>query len=183
MKYSVKKLKEIKKMIPETAIIYFWGHTPSPKKVTAACLSQWYECNFVIDGVEYHTTEQYMMASKAKLFKDEEVYNEIMSADNPRDYKKLGRKIRGFESKIWDAHKYDIVVEGNKAKFSQNSELGEFLLSTGSAILVEASPYDKIWGIGLDRETAEKGTINDWLGENLLGCALMEARDYVKSLK
>lgn len=170
-------------MIPETAIIYFWGHTPNPKKVTAACLSQWYECNFVIDGVEYHTTEQYMMASKAKLFKDEDVYNEIMSADNPRDYKKLGRKIRGFESKIWDAHKYDIVVEGNEAKFSQNSELGEFLLSTGSAILVEASPYDKIWGIGLDKETAEKGTINDWLGENLLGCALMEARDYVKSLK
>lgn len=78
MKYSVKKLKEIKKMIPETAIIYFWGHTPNTKKITASCLSQWYDCNFVIDGVEYHTAEQYMMASKAKLFKDEEVYNEIM---------------------------------------------------------------------------------------------------------
>jgi len=72
-------------------------------------------------------------------------------------------------------------VEGNKAKFGQNPELKEFLLSTGDAILVEASPYDKIWGIGLDRETAMKGTVNQWKGENLLGYALMEVRDWLRS--
>lgn len=77
--------------------------------------------------------------------------------------------------------KYDIVVVGNKAKFGQNPELKEFLLSTSDAILVEASPYDKIWGIGLDRETAMKGTVDQWKGENLLGCALMEVRDWLRS--
>ena len=77
----------------------------------------------------------------------------------------------------------DIVVEGNKAKFGQNPELKEYLLSTDDAILVEASPYDKIWGIGLDRDTAINGKVEDWKGENLLGCALMEVRDYLRNMK
>ena len=97
------------------------------------------------------------------------------------DYKKLGRKVRNFEPEPWDSKKSEIVVEGNKAKFSQNPDLKEFLLSTGDAILVEASPYDKIWGIGLDRETAMKGSVEQWQGENLLGCALMEVRDWLRS--
>ena len=181
MKYDIEKIKEIVRLKPETAIIYFWGHTPNPKKMTAACFSQWYDCYFEVDGIQYHTTEQYMMASKARLFGDDEVFYEIMETYHPHDYKKLGRKIRGYEQTLWDAKKYDIVVEGNKAKFSQNPDLREFLLSTGDAILVEASPYDKIWGIGLDKETALKGTIKQWQGENLLGCALMDVRDWLKS--
>lgn len=180
MKYDIEKIKEIVRLKPETAIIYFWGHTPNPKKMTAACFSQWYDCYFEVDGIQYHTTEQYMMASKARLFDDEEVFQEIMTADNPHDYKKLGRKIRGFEQESWDAKKYDIVVEGNKAKFGQNPDIREFMLSTRDAILVEASPYDKIWGIGLDRETALKGTVEQWQGENLLGCALMDVRDWLR---
>lgn len=181
MKYTIEKINEIVCRKPDTPIIYFWGHTPNPKKMTAACLSQWYYCYFEVDGVQYFTTEQYMMASKARLFGDEEVLKEIMAANNPHNYKKLGRKIRGFEQELWDARKYDIVVEGNKAKFSQNPELKEFLLSTEDAILVEASPYDKIWGIGLDRETALQGTVDEWQGENLLGCALMEVRDWLRT--
>lgn len=183
MKYDIETIKEIIRKEPETKIIYFWGHTPNPKKVTAACLSQWYDCLFEVDGVQYHTTEQYMMANKAKLFGDEDVYREIMSASTPNEYKKLGRKIHEFNQKLWDATKLNIVVEGNKAKFSQRTDLGEFLLSTGNAILVEASPYDKIWGIGLDRETAMSGTVEHWQGENLLGCALMEVRDWLRELK
>ena len=183
MKYDIEKIKEIVRSKPDTAIIYFWGHTPNPKKMTAACFSQWYDCYFEVEGIQYHTTEQYMMAGKARLFGDEEVLKEIMESYHPHDYKKLGRKVCGFVPEPWDAKKYDIVVTGNKAKFSQNADIREFLLSTGHAILVEASPYDKIWGIGLDRETALKGSVEQWQGENLLGCALMEVRDWLKEVK
>jgi len=177
MRYNVEKIKEIVRKNPTTEIIYFWGHTPTPQKITNSCFSQWYDVYFEVDGVQYHTTEQYMMASKARLFGDEETLREIMNAYSPAEYKKLGRKVKGFDASLWDEKKLDIVVEGNKAKFGQNPDLKEFLLSTGDAILVEASPYDKIWGIGLDREAALNGSVEDWRGENLLGCALMEVRD------
>lgn len=180
MRYTVETIKEIVRRNKDVPVFYFWGHTPNPKKITAACLSQWYDCYFEVDGVQYHTMEQYMMASKARLFGDEEVFLEIMAARGPHEYKKLGRKVKGFVEETWDAKKYDIVVEGNKAKFSQIPILKEYLLSTGDAILAEASPYDNIWGIGLDRERAEKGTVEQWKGENLLGCALMEVRDWLK---
>lgn len=180
MKYDIKKIKDIVRSRPDTAIIYFWGHTFNRKQVTTACFSQWYDCYFEVNGIQYHTAEQYMMASKARLFGDEEVFQKIMTAYNPNDYKKLGRKIHGFKQEPWDAMKYDIVVEGNKAKFGQNPGIRDFMLSTGDAILVEASPYDKIWGIGLDRETALKGTVEQWQGENLLGCALMDVRDWLR---
>lgn len=180
MKYTVDIIKDIAINDPDRPIIYFWGHTQNPKTIKAPCLSQWYDCRFSVDGVLYHTTEQYMMASKALLFGDDETYHKIMSADNPRYYKKLGREIRGFDQNTWDANKYNIVVKGNKSKFYQNPELKEYLLFTGDAILAEASPYDKIWGIGLDREQAEKGSPEQWQGENLLGCALMETRDWLQ---
>ena len=180
MKYSVETIKQIACANPQVQFVYFWGHTPAKNGVTSTCLSQWYDTAFEVAGVKYHTAEQYMMAQKALLFNDAEVYDEIMAADNPRDYKKLGRKIRNFDGKVWDMKKYEIVVEGNKAKFSQNDELKEFLLSTGDAILVEASPYDRIWGIGLYPAQAAKGTVDQWRGLNLLGCALMEVRDWLR---
>ena len=180
MKYTVETIREIVSRNSDVSIIYFWGHTPNFKKITAACLSQWYDCYFEVGGVQYHTAEQYMMASKARLFSDDKTLSEIMAASTPHDYKKLGKKVSGFVAETWDAVKYDIVVKGNKAKFSQIPVLKEFLLSTGDAILAEASPYDKIWGIGLDREHAEKGSVEQWRGENLLGCALMDVRDWLK---
>lgn len=183
MKYTVDTIKEIVKRNPNTPIIYFWGHTVPDGKLTAACLSQWYYCYFQVDGVQYHTTEQYMMAGKARLFGDSKVLAEIMEANNPHDYKKLGRQISGFEQTAWNNNKYDIVVEGNKAKFSQNDDIKEFLLATGDAILAEASPYDKIWGIGLDSEHAKELGVDNWRGQNLLGCALMEVRDWLRGLE
>ena len=180
MKYDVEFIKQMVSADPNVKFIYFWGHTPSPKGITQTCLSQWFDVEFEVSGVKYHTAEQYMMAQKALLFNDSDVYDEIMAADNPRDYKKLGRKIRNFDGKVWDSNKYQIVVEGNKAKFSQNLELKEFLLSTGDAILVEASPYDRIWGIGLYPAQAAKGKVDQWRGHNLLGSALMEVRDWLR---
>ena len=104
-----------------------------------------------------------------------------MSASDPKSYKSLGRKIKGFDAAVWDSHKYNIVVEGNKAKFSQNPLLRNYLLSTGNAVLVEASPYDRIWGIGMYESQARSGSVDSWKGENLLGYALMEVRDWLNN--
>lgn len=160
--------------------IFFWGHSAPAGVIKKSCFSQWYPCEFTLDGVRYHTTEQYMMAQKALLFRDEEVYAQIMAADNPKTYKALGRKIRNFDQKVWDAHKFDIVVRGNIGKFSQNPGLKEFLLSTGEKVLVEASPYDGIWGVKLGLNDPLIQNPNNWQGENLLGFALMEVRDILR---
>ncbi len=157
--------------------MFFWGHTEKDGELTKACLSQWYDCKFTENGITYHTAEQYMMSQKAKLFRDEEIFESIMQADNPGEYKKLGRKIRNFDSEIWNKNKFSIVVNGNMLKFSQNEKLKDFLLSTGGRVLVEASPYDCIWGIG--KSMSDKNIENPltWKGENLLGFALMEVRE------
>lgn len=121
-----------------------------------------------------------MMAQKAILFKDDEILQKIMSANNPAVYKSLGRQIRNFDSKIWDENKCKIVVSGNMAKFSQNPKLLDFLLKTGDRVLVEASPYDRIWGIGLAKDTPDIENPFKWKGINLLGFALMEVRENLK---
>lgn len=158
--------------------VFFWGHHPSADgSITKSCFSQWFDCRFTADGVEYSTAEQYMMSQKALLFGDRKIYSEIMKASHPNEFKSLGRKISGFDEKIWDRHKTDIVIKGNIAKFSQNENLKEFLLGTNSRILVEASPYDKIWGIGTKSYCENP---NLWEGENLLGFCLMEVRDIIK---
>ena len=133
--------------------------------------------NITVDGVEYSTAEQYMMSQKALLFGDIEINKEIMSAKHPKQFKELGRKIRNFNEKIWNDNKTDIVIRGNYAKFSQNLELKDFLLKTGKRIIVEASPYDKIWGIGMQANSSGIENPLEWNGENLLGFCLMEVRD------
>lgn len=118
-----------------------------------------------------------MMAEKARLFKDYETLEEILSSKEQGDIKALGRRIKNFKEELLNEEKFNIVKRGNLAKFSQDENLKEFLLSTKGKILVEASPYDCVWGIG--RGVNEEG-IEDpktWRGENLLGFALMEVRD------
>lgn len=161
--------------------IFFWGHRPSADgSITKSCFSQWFDCRFTVDGVEYSTAEQYMMAQKALLFSDRKIYNDIMNASHPKQFKDLGRQISGFDEKIWNQHKTDIVINGNIAKFSQNQELKYFLLNTNNRILVEASPYDKIWGIGMKSDDTRCENPTLWDGENLLGFCLMEVRDIIK---
>ncbi len=118
-----------------------------------------------------------MMAEKAALFDDQEIRAQVLQAPTPNAAKALGRKVRGFNDQRWLQHRYDIVVRANQAKFSQNPELDEFLMRTGSRIIVEASPVDAIWGIGLAQDHADVNDPNLWKGLNLLGFALMQVRD------
>lgn len=186
MKYNIEGLKGAYDMfmfqIPDN-FVYFWGHQEKGGRITKACFSQWYPCYFVIDGIRYNCAEQYMMAEKARLFKDEETRKKILQATDPMKMKKLGREVQNFDAEKWDAVSGDVVVRGNIAKFSQNEELLDFLLFTDDQILVEASPYDTIWGIGMRKEEAERVTPHMWRGKNKLGFALMEVRDVLKPEK
>ena len=156
--------------------VFFWGHRKS-KSITKSCFSQWYDRGFVIEGIRYNCAEQYMMAQKAKIFGDEEIFEMILKNEDPKEIKALGRKVRGYDPAVWDENKFSVVYEGSYAKFTQNDDLKEFLLSTDGKILVEASPYDKIWGIGLRQGSEGIEDPKNWKGTNLLGFALTQVRD------
>ncbi|SDW42628.1 hypothetical protein SAMN05421504_101547 [Amycolatopsis xylanica] len=104
----------------------------------------------------------------------------IRKASHPNEAKTLGRQITGFDEQAWTKHRHDIVVAGNLAKFGQNAELKTFLLNTGDRVLVEASPLDRIWGIGLAEDDERAADPNRWLGLNMLGFALMEVRERLR---
>lgn len=159
----------------------FWGHQSSKDgSVTKSCLSQWWMEDFWSVGNTYLCMEQYMMDGKAKLFGDQEIHEQILKCSNPKEIKTLGRKVQGFDQKVWDRFKYSIVLNGNWCKFSKNRALREFLLSTGDSVLVEASPYDNVWGIQLSANSLEAQDPMKWRGQNLLGFALMEVRDELR---
>jgi ribA/ribD-fused uncharacterized protein len=118
-----------------------------------------------------------MMAQKAVLFQDREALAQIMASDSPRIQKGLGRKVRGFNQSKWDAQAREIVYRGNWAKFTQNPDLQELLLATRGTTLVEASPSDRIWGIGLGEDDPQAGDRKTWRGRNWLGEVLTRVRD------
>ena len=160
----------------------FWGHRPPPAGgVGRGCLSQWWPAAFTIDGLVYPTAEHFMMAAKAMLFGDAETAARIRQAPHPGAAKQLGRQVRGFREQHWAEHRFDLVVTGNVAKFGQHPDLREFLLGTGSRVLVEASPQDRIWGIGLAAGDERATSPHHWPGLNLLGFALMEVRHQLRS--
>ncbi|OUS24012.1 hypothetical protein A9Q99_26040 [Gammaproteobacteria bacterium 45_16_T64] len=157
--------------------LYFWGHQKNMNGlVEKSCFSQWYSTSFIIDGETYRTAEHYMMAEKAKLFGDNKAREAIVSCRTPGEAKKIGRNVKGFNDNLWKEHRSDIVVTANEAKFSQNESLEEYLLSTGKRVLVEASPVDKIWGVGLAEDNPLIESPYKWRGLNLLGFALMNVR-------
>ncbi len=157
--------------------VFFWGHHSKAGQTTKACFSQWFPCTFEVDGQVYNCAEQYMMAEKARVFDDMAIHAKILGTSDPKGIKALGREVKGFSVKEWAAVSKDIVVKGNLHKFSQKSELHRFLCQTGNKVLVEASPYDTIWGIGM--KESESGITNphNWKGYNQLGFALMKVRD------
>ncbi len=179
MKYTVQHIIERFNNQEKPDFLFFWGHTVK-EEITKACFSQWFPAEFQEDGIIYRTAEHYMMAGKARLFKDDETLEQIIQSETPDQVKKLGRKVRNFDPQLWDEHKYEIVKQGNLLKFSQHEALKEFLLSTEDQVLVEASPYDTIWGIGMLETHPKASNPSEWNGENLLGFALMEVRDELR---
>ncbi len=176
MKYSLESTKAKFESGERMKYLFFWGHTKK-RDISKSCFSQWYESSFEQDGILYKTAEHWMMAEKAKLFGDDEMFQRIVECRTPAEAKKMGRKVRGFDHQMWEAEKYEIVVKGNLYKFHQNPNLAKFLKNTNSRILVEASPVDPIWGIGMAQDHKDVENPNCWRGPNLLGFALMEVRD------
>ena len=161
--------------------VLFWGHTVSDDgTIGKTCMSQWYPASFEVDGSVYPTAEHYMMAGKARLFNDSEMFEQIINCATPKTAKALGRKVSGFDKEVWENNRMAIVTAGNLAKFTQNGQLREFLLGTGDKVLVEASPYDRIWGIGMGAAHEDAESPEKWRGQNLLGFALMQVRNKIR---
>jgi ribA/ribD-fused uncharacterized protein len=156
--------------------LFFWGHQKPKSGLSKTCFSQWYESSFEREGLLYRTAEHFMMAEKARLFGDSDAEQRVLAALSPGEAKRIGRSVKGFNESLWKQKRFSIVVSGNLYKFTQNDELKQFLLNTGDRVLVEASPVDNIWGIGLAADDARVENPNLWKGQNLLGFALMEVR-------
>jgi len=122
-----------------------------------------------------------MMAGKTRLFKDNAMLEAILASASPAAAKKLGRKVQGFNVDHWHQERCNIVVAGNMLKFSQHEQLRQHLLDTQDLVLVEASPRDTIWGIGLGKHNSNANRPDRWRGHNLLGFCLMEVRDRLQS--
>jgi ribA/ribD-fused uncharacterized protein len=159
------------------SFLFFWGHRQKlPGIVDRSCLSQWFPARFSVSGVSYPTAEHYMMAEKARIFGDQETRELILVATDPGAAKKLGRTVRDCRYSAWEGERMAVAINGNLAKFSQNPHLRTYLLSTGDDIIVEASPSDRIWGIGLEQSHQDAARPRSWPGLNLLGFALMHVR-------
>lgn len=142
----------------------------------AGPFSQWHPAVFVIDGVTYNCAEQYMMAEKARLFGDTAALNMIMATSNPSDQKRYGRQVARFKEASWTEVAREVVYKANLAKFGQNADLLQVMRDTLGTTLVEASPEDRIWGVGLRKSDPLIHYRSQWRGTNWLGEALMRAR-------
>jgi ribA/ribD-fused uncharacterized protein len=161
-----------------TQPIFFWG----------GIYSQWHRSPFTVDGEFYRTAEHFMMAEKARTFGDKAVLAAIMKTKDPSDAKALGRQIQGWSDLVWQSVRFQVVCRGSFEKFRQNDDLAQELRASGDAQIIEASPYDKIWGVGLDEDAALRWYLDQahggdvppekvtWPGLNLLGKAIMVAR-------
>lgn len=144
-------------------------------------LSNWWLSDFNVNGIKFTSAEQYMMYGKAKLFGDMETQAKILEVTDVATIKALGREVKGFDDEIWTANREQIVYKGLKAKFEDDEELKEKLLSTGDAILAECAVHDRVWGIGLSMKDPNRFEKDKWRGLSLLGKILMRVRDELRS--
>ncbi len=143
--------------------------------------SNWFASPFELNNTRYNCVEQWMMSEKARVFDDKETLKAIMEIDDPHQQKKLGRGVKGFDVDKWAPVCFDIVLQGSLAKYRQNLALQKELLATGELTFVEASPYDKVWGIGLDMNHPDATEPSKWLGKNLLGKVLNKTRELIRA--
>ena len=166
-------MKLIEDKVTDTHV-YFWGDPT---------LSNWGPAPFEYKGYSFHNSEQAFMWEKADFFGDTEIALKILETSNPKVAKDLGRQVKGYNEEEWSKVRYRKMLEVCLAKFSQNEDQKETLLSTGERTLVEASPHDRVWGIGWHWTDPEILHESNWKGQNLLGKALMEVRNTLKREK
>lgn len=145
--------------------------------------SQWHPSSFEINDIIYNCAEQYMMAEKALMFADYGMRTRILHAANPADQKRYGRQVANFNLEAWNKEAKKIVFNGNYAKFTQNDDLKKTLLATHGTTLVEASPKDCIWGIGLSKNDSRALKRETWLGTNWLGETLTKVREKIEAVR
>lgn len=179
--YDIKWLTERFESGEALKFIYFWGHINKYNETVGKfCFSQWFPASFTVDNITYKTSEHWMMSHKALLFGDKDSFERIIACEKPGEAKELGRRVLNYDEQIWNDNKFEIVKLGNIHKFNQHVEFADYLLKTENRVLVEASPIDTIRGIGLSIDSHNIDNIYAWRGENLLGFALMEVRDFLK---
>lgn len=173
MNKSPKSVSELKQLIKEGnkfEFVFFYG----------TCLSNWYPASFTIDGIKYYNSEQWMMAEKARTFGDTAMLEKILQESDPKKVKAMGRDVANYNEEVWAECRYEKVLRGVLEKFRQNKKEKKYLLDTGDAIIVEASPYDSIWGIKRGEHEHGLTNVDTWKGLNLLGFVLMDARDIIE---
>jgi ribA/ribD-fused uncharacterized protein len=149
--------------------VAFWG----------SAFSNFYPCHFQEGDWHWISSEQCFMAKKAEYFKDAEILEEILKAETPEKAKKLGRKVKNFDAEKWSKVCFDKMYDAVYAKFSQNSDLKELLLSSDyeGKGFVEGSPFDGIWGVKMDWRNPDIDNEENWQGQNLLGKVLNKVRE------
>lgn len=168
--FSKNPMKDKLAIVETDKMLLFWAGWPS----------QWTPAKFTVDGIEYNCCEQFLMAAKARLFNDIETLSAIMASTEPREHKALGRQVRDYDDEKWVQVRENVAVRGNLARFEQNQSDKQLLLATGNKMLVEASPIDVTWGIGLAPNDPLALDVSNWRGQNLLGKALMFVRNKLK---
>lgn len=155
-------------MIDNRKYTFFWK-TESP-------FSNFYKCKFIVENIEFISSEQYFMYKKAMAFMDADTAEEILKSKMPWEAKKLGRQVKNFKKEEWDSMCERIMYDAVYNKFYQNAALLNILINTNDTKFVESSPVDSLWGIGLSEEDARKVPEEQWPGKNLLGIILTQLR-------
>lgn len=139
--------------------------------------SNWHRASFAYHGINFNCVEQFMMYAKALTFKDLETAQKILATSDPKEQKRLGREVKNFDKAVWDSKCENVVYVANREKYKQNPHMLKTLLGTGNTTLVEASRYDKLWGIGMSEWDQGVDDPANWKGQNLLGKTLTKLRD------
>ena len=156
---------------------FIFFHNPSEEN---GYLSNWYLCDFVVDGIEFSSMEQYMMYEKAKIFEDYFAMDRIISTKDVREIKEIGREVNNYNDLIWNGYRQIVVFKGLLHKFKQNNDLNIKLLDTNESIIAECAVKDLVWGIGFSLNDEQRFDMEKWKGKNLLGFSLMVVRDELK---